>query len=158
MKRTTVVSLIGLAMFVVGRWNTAFGAQGELDRPAVAILRSVPQAEQDAVRNVLSHKDRKFISGSWLNKSTQIHYKSDTAALGNFLDGLSKCPSATVWVRFYRPGRDAMWAPAGSNWSVFHSAIDNSFSIKIRLDSEIDLTELYIPPLRAERKQHDVTK
>jgi hypothetical protein len=85
-------------------------------------------------------------------KKVQLSYKSDTRALGKFLNDLSRSSSGAVWVRSYKPGRNASWAPANSNWSVFYSPFANRFTVKSRLDSDIDLTELYIPPLRAERR------
>ena len=67
------------------------------------------------------------------------------------MDQLVKCPGVTISVSFYRPGKDAMWAPEDSDWSVFHEAHANRFSFRINLDSKsIDLDQLYIPPIRGE--------
>ncbi|GAB5407380.1 MAG: hypothetical protein Aurels2KO_56110 [Aureliella sp.] len=149
MKKTSIIWLIGIATFTIGLWNPAFGARGELDQPSVAIPTSLTEVDREKIRSVLSHDDCQFISGGWLNKSTHLHYKSETAALGKFLDALAKCPGVKVRISFYQPGPDATWAPENSNWSVFHTATDNCFSVKIRLSSDIDLTKLYVPPLKA---------
>jgi len=120
-----------------------------LEKPSVAILSSVPKADRDMILKAINRKDCKFIKGGWINKFTRIHYHSDTKALGLFLEGLTKCPGVKVNVGFYRPDKYSMWAPENSNWSLFHHASENSFQIKIRLESDIDLTKLHIPDLKS---------
>ncbi len=147
MKRIAALVLVAVVLVV---WSVipARGAAGDLKTPGVAISAKVPKAHREMVRKVLRHEDCKFIKGSWLNSFTQLHYKSDTKALNQFLDELSKVPGVKIHVGFYKPGKDALWAPDGSNWSVFHSGIDNGFQVKIRLGSDIDLTQLYLPTVR----------
>lgn len=152
MKKTAAICLVGLMIFPTLRDTAAFGAGGELKSPQVAIPRSLAEVDREAIRAVLLSENCTFVAGSWLNNSTQLHYKSRTVALGHFLDSLSKCSRVKVWIGFYHPGPSATWAPADSNWSVFHSATDNSFAVKIRLGSAIDLTKLRVPPLKAESK------
>jgi hypothetical protein len=131
--------------------NRASPAAGELNLPSVATYSTYPQAHRQQLLTILQRKDCKFVKGSWLNASTQLHYHSNTEALGHFLSALAKCPGVTVSISFYRPGEEARWAPETSNWSVFHSAYNNHFQVKVNLASdEIDLTSLYIPPLKGE--------
>jgi hypothetical protein len=131
--------------------NRGFPAAGELDSPSVATYTTYPKEHREQLLKVLKRDDCKFISGSWLNKSTQLHYHSDGKVLGQFLSDLAKCPGVSVSISFYRPGNEARWAPEASNWSVFHSATNNHFQVKINLASnDIDLTSLYIPPLKGE--------
>lgn len=50
-------------------------------------------------------------------------------------------------VGFFKREPRTTFVPEKSNWAVYHSTIDNSFQIEIRLDSEIDLAKLKLPPL-----------
>lgn len=135
-------------LFVASPIDSIFAAGGKLERPGVAMSTTVPDSEQAMIRKVLTRANCKFIQGDWVNFSTQLHYKSDTKALGLFLDELSKCPNIILNISFYQQGKNAMWAPEKSNWSVFHLSTDNRFNIRIRLDSEIDLSKLHLPELR----------
>lgn len=149
LNRCLLLLVIGAGLGTIP--ERAFAARGELKAPSVATSATYPAAHREQLLNVLKPKDCKFIKGSWLNSFTNLHYHSDTKALGQFLNELAKCPGVTVSISFYRPGKDARWAPEGSNWSVFHDAHSNRFQVKIRLDSdEIDITSLYIPPLKGE--------
>jgi hypothetical protein len=140
-----------LCLFLVAIPESGFAAAGTLDSPSVATSSSYPQAHRVKLLETLKRKDCKFISGSWINSSTQLHYHGDAKALGQFLTDLTNCPGVTVSISFYRPGGDFVASPEESNWSVFHSAINNHFQVKINADSkDLDLTMLYIPPLKGE--------
>lgn len=152
MKKNLFSTIATLGIVLTLPIAPAHGAAGDLDEPYVALLTSVPEADREQIQNALRREDCQFISGSWLNKATQLHYRSDTLALRKFLEGLGNCPGVKVWIGFYRSGRDATFAPERSNWSVFHHGSDNIFSVKIRLDSDIDITKLEIPMLAGQRE------
>jgi hypothetical protein len=138
--------------------GTTYGASGDLDSPSVALPASLAQADREKIHAVLQRKGCTFISGNFLNKDSQLHYKSDTESLGKFLEELSQCSGLTIHLGFYRPGPDARWAVDDSNWSVFHSARDNSFAVKIRLGSDIDLATLHIPALTSTPRKESKTE
>lgn len=151
MHRNRWFFLLAFCMALTAIADLGFAARGELDSPSVATYSTYPKEHREKLLGVLKRKDCQFISGSWLNSSTQLHYHSDTKALGQFLADLAKCPDVTVAISFYRPGEEARWAPETSNWSVFHSANNNHFQVKINLAAEdLDLTALYIPSLKGE--------
>src|SRR5690242_13203129 len=109
---TKVAFLTALVMLV--QCPQTHGRSGELDGPTVALSTYLRAADREKILDTLSRKDCTFVSGSYLNKDTQIHYKSDTDALGKFLGDLSKCPDISLQIGFYKPGPNAMWAVENS--------------------------------------------
>lgn len=124
----------------------ALARKGELDRPHVALHTSIPENHRKQILRALKRKDCTFVSGTWVNSFTRLHYRSDAKALQGFIDELSKCPDIKVTLGFISKKESSGWMPTESNWSVFHMPVDgNTFIVKVRLGSEIDVSKLNIP-------------
>lgn len=146
MKPNKITAFTIIALTVALFPGSALARKGELSRPYVALHTSLPDHYRDQIQQVLQRKDCHFISGTWVNSSTKLHYRSNATALQGFIDALTKCPGVKLTLRFSSKEASADWAPAKSNWSVFHMPTDgNTFILTLHLGSEIDVSKLYIP-------------
>ena len=121
----------------------ALALMGELKEPGVALPQDYPKAAQQQVTAALKQPDSKFLKGSFINWHTSLLYAGETKALNQFLDALAKCPGVTLHVSFVAtatiPGEPC-------DWHVSHDAHENTFHIRVNLQSErIKLPDLYVP-------------
>ena len=120
----------------------ALALMGELKEPGVALPQDYPKAAREQVMAALKRLDCKFLKGNFLNSHTSLLYAGDTKALNLLLDALAQCPGVTVHVSFVVD--PAAGQPC--DWQVLHDAQQNSFHIRVNLQSErIKLPDLYVP-------------
>jgi hypothetical protein len=143
------LSKIGLFVLVVLPLK-AFALAGQLSSPSLAFPAEFPEASRTNILAALTHPDYKFISGAFVNGSTQLRYSGDTKALNLFLKRIAKCQDAVLSITFVpRIEMD----PAAS-WSVFHTANGGGGQLEVQVSlhaAQIHLEELAIPEIKGRK-------
>lgn len=123
--------------------HDAFALAGELKRPGISLSTKHSQETRERIMKVLNREDAKFVGGRFINWFTTMHYAGDAKALSLFMDELAKIPGVVLSVSFVK---DRIFDEAP--WSVHHEAHGNRFHIRVSMNSDIKMEEIYIPEIR----------
>lgn len=121
-------------------------AAGHLDKPSLAFPAGFPESSRTNIIAALSQPEYKFISGEFVNSSTQLYYAGDTKALNQFLQRLSKCPDASLSITFVH----GIEMDPSATWSVSHIATSGGqLYVQVNFNSpQIHLDELALPEIK----------
>ena len=138
-----------LACFLIlfGAATRAFGLAGELKEPGLAFPERFPESARTHITAALRRPDCTYVGGHFINWLTTLKYGGETSALNRFLEGLAKCPGATLSVRF-----DKDRIPDGCDWLVCHDAGEpGRITVRVNLNSSrIRLDDLALPEVKGQ--------
>jgi hypothetical protein len=141
--RLLPVHIVMAALIVGAAQASVFALAGVLDAPGVSFAKDYPASSRALVMKALNRADCKFLGGSFINWSTTLRYAGGSHALNAFMGDLTKCPHATINIRFRKDLSDA-------DWEVSHTPSGGDrFDILINLTSQqVKLDELMLPEFK----------
>ncbi len=146
MKPSKIVAFACLATLVTAIIATqAMAWAGKLSSPDVALPSDFSEADREKISTALNRDDCKFVGGHFINSFTSLRYQGQTQALNLMIDDLTKCPGASVAVRF-----DNREFEGEADWLIAHDVrVSNQFTVHISLNSpRIKLDELALPEFK----------
>lgn len=115
----------------------AFALSGKLES-AGSLMLSV-KVPRDKVRSVLERSDCDYISGSFVNAKSTLHYNGGEAAVLAMAKELSQIEGMKVHFSFTQSDQ-------ASDWHLIHDSRQSTFQIILNLNSKrLDFEKLQIP-------------
>ena len=172
MWRSTIVVVACVAGMSILEARKVYALGGNLKTPNIAIPKNESNGEPDpivtAIQRVLTNHQKRFVSGSFINAHSVLHFNGDTHKLNSLLKDLSETDGAVISIVFSTdagiarvafPDRDAADNPCG--WSIDHNGWADAKRLTITIfpgDGGIRLEELVLPDLRGAKPNPQTVK